>query len=318
MRNATILLPALLLATLLAGCANPSQNGLPTGSQTVAPVRTAPDAVQAQRAVRPSIVHPAGRVPHDLYIADNSRGAILRLLGRTYRDNGFITSGVNVPVSVFLDRQGNLYVANQAGQDVTEYAPGTSAPSFTYSSGMPMPQVVTTDVHGNVYVGDYFNGLNEYYQGLNSPIATCSPGHGIYGIAVDSAGDVFVDTFNGAPVLIKYSPGGLGTCSGTVLAAAPAHVGAIGIDAKGNLLVCDANVVDEIPPPYSAIAGTLGSGFTSVSSVTLNKANTEAFVTDVAQNTVTVLSYPGGTNLTVLSTGADQPFAAVDWSNAVY
>jgi DNA-binding beta-propeller fold protein YncE len=47
-----------------------------------------------------------------------------------------ITSGVKYPVGLAFDASGNLYVANaprRGKNTVTEYAPGTSTPSNTYT-----------------------------------------------------------------------------------------------------------------------------------------------------------------------------------------
>src|SRR5271156_6441046 len=48
---------------------------------------------------------------------------------------GKITDGINGPEGANVDNKGNLYVANTDGNTVTEYAPGSVKPSFTYSSG---------------------------------------------------------------------------------------------------------------------------------------------------------------------------------------
>lgn len=309
-----------MAAAVLPSCsANSSQGTAPLiAGQSAIPAASAGTGWngRATTAVSPSTAQPPRKSQNFLYIADYKSSTILRLHGRKYRDDGFISTGISGPVSVFLDNKANLYVANQAGQNVTVYAPGASAPSYTYTGGMQSPDVVTADARGNFFEGDGNGTVNEYYQGINSPVATCVPGVHVYGIAVDAAGDVFVDVdtkfYN---ELIEYTPSSFGTCSRTVLGTG-FNGGAMAIDAKGTLLLCDGGVVDVIPPPYSTVTGTLGSGFNVLSSITLNKANTEAFVADIGNNTVTVLSYPGGTNLTVLS--VDQPYGAVAWPNAVY
>jgi hypothetical protein len=222
-----------------------------------------------------------------------------------------------------LDKQGNLYVANRFTPSVTEYAPkNLEAPSFTYTAGMSFPTVVTSDRHGNLYEGDISSGLNEYFQGINYAVLSCPTPYAILGIAVDSKGEVFAElaTTYGPPFLVEL-PSGLSNCSnGIALGAAPTAKGGIALDSNGNLLVADGANVDVIAPPYGSITRTIGSGFTGAVSVHLNKTNTRAFVTDASNRTVTVVSYPSGTNLTVLgsSNGLVSPVASVDALNAVY
>lgn len=305
-----------LAALTLGSCSPGTAQNTPTvsGSQN-------PSALRANAAMRPSVSHLAGKLPHDLYVADRYYNAVLLLHNRTYSDDGLITSGINVPSAVFVDKKGHLYVANSG--NVAEYAPGnTGGPIFTYSNNMTVPASVTADAYGNVFEADADGTINEYYQGLNLPAASCFVGsyRNASGIAVDAGGDVFVST-DGEPSQVMEYPGGLNGCNPNVLGVRPINkVGGMAIDAKGNLLVCDLSEVDVIAPPYSAITGTIGSGFVAAANVTLNKSNTEAYVTDTFYRTVTVDSYPGGTNLKVLGTadGLNNPRAAVDSPNAVY
>lgn len=72
--------------------------------------------------------------------------------------------------------------------------------------------------------------------------------------------------------------------------------GGMVLDKNSNLVVCDqdAEAVDIIKPPYSRISGTLGSGYSDPTTVTINKTNTQAYVANYGGNDVLVLSYPDG------------------------
>ena len=132
-----------------------------------------------------------------LYVANFGHNDVLVFCNEYYVKVGRITSGVSEPSDVSLDRNGNLYVANfnnGSNGSISEYAPRNfSAASFTYSAGMEGPETLTVDTHGNVFEGDQTNNtVNEYSQGVNSVLASCSLGGDVSGVAVDSGGDVFV------------------------------------------------------------------------------------------------------------------------------
>jgi len=100
------------------------------------------------------------------------------------------------------DRNGDLYVAD--GSTLWEYAdaPGNNpAPiaSAGSSQGLSVPQSVTVDGDGNVYVGDTTNGLVVFStpgpSGFGNPVMTFNNGdfgeYPIGGVAADNAGNVY-------------------------------------------------------------------------------------------------------------------------------
>jgi DNA-binding beta-propeller fold protein YncE len=261
----------------------------------------------------------------DLYVTDFGTGVVEILKNSTWANVGTISDGINGPDGAFVDKKGDIYVANYQGVTVTEYNKH-NALKYTYSAGMTDPIAVTVDKHGNVYEGDYADGgsgfVAEYAQGSNTQIASCAPGGAVEGVAVDGSGDVFVD-YNlaaGGAKITEYT-GGLSGCHGTTLGVSLSFAGGMVLDKNNNIIVCDqlGPTVDVIDPPYNSVTGTLGSGFADPFHVTINKAETEAYVADNANANVQVLSYPSGTNITTLgaSDGLSDPAAAVDGKNFV-
>jgi hypothetical protein len=259
----------------------------------------------------------------DLLVGDFDYNAVEILANKTWKNRGSIYSGINGPLDNWVDNKGNLYVVNNTPDNITEYAPGSSSPSFTYSGGLNGPLMVTTDSSRNVYVNDNFgHHLDEFAQGKNTIIAQCfGPGDGnLEGIAVDRKGDVFLaySSSSGSGGITEYI-GGLSGCSGTTLGVTLDYPGGMILDNKGNLVVCDQNAdtVDIIPPPYSRVTGTLGSGYNDPYRVTINKKNNRAYVVNMNDNDVLVLKYPSGTTEATLnsSNGLEYPFAAVDSQN---
>jgi len=267
----------------------------------------------------------------ELYVLDICEPSIDVFNAKTYRELGSIASGLDQPDDLFVDRKGNLYVSNETlDGDVTEYTSGE--PIFTYSANMGRPYVVTTDAKGDVYEGDTYNGyINEYSQHQNNgTVASCQPvadgNDAVVGLAVDSHNDVFAeinDTDTFSYELVEY-PGGLTGCpSPAVLPLPTADMAGypMAIDKNGNLLIPVLGSVEVVDgPSYSTVNATIGSGFQCAANVTLNRANTLAYVTDECNDTVTVVNYPSGTNVTVLGSGngLTDPQAAVASLNAVY
>jgi hypothetical protein len=266
------------------------------------------------------------KMAKDLFVSDWGTGAVEILKNKSWQNVGSITDGMDGPEGTWVDSKGNLYVANYEGIDITEYAKGTSSPTYTYNSGMDDPIGVTTDRQDNVYESDWQGGyVSEYAQGSNTQIKKCSPGGVVEGVAVDSKGDVFVAyyTYTDYEGRIAEYKGGLSGCSGTALGATVEYPGGMVLDKSNNLLICDqaAETVDVIKPPYNSISGTLGSGYSNPFGVTVNKKNTQAYVvnTSLTAGYVLVLSYPGGSTEDTLgsSNGLEEPVSAVDSENHV-
>jgi hypothetical protein len=226
---------------------------------------------------------------------------------------------MNGPDGEWTDAAHNLYVANYAGIYVNEYTctaghtPGcANSPSFTYSSGLGDPIGVSTDQSGNVFVADFGFGtagfVAEYAQGSNSQTANCPVPGGAEGVAIDSStGNVFVDWVNlssGASGITEFA-GGLSGCPGTTLPVTLTFAGGMSMDNAKGLVVNDqlGPSIDLIPPPYTTISGTCGSGYSDPFHNALTKGNARLYVADIGNANVQVLAYPACTNITTLSGG---------------
>lgn len=258
--------------------------------------------------------------PADLFVDNNSPDEVLVLKNNSWSEKGTITNGATDPDGNWYDKHG-LYVANYAQANIEQYNSKGSL-TFTYSAGMSSPVTLTTDANGNVYEADFSGeAVNEYHQGSNAVVATCEPGGLVEGVAVDKTGDVFVAYYAGTGDIVEYK-GGLSGCSATALGATVTFPGGMVLDKNADLIICDQTdvAVDIIKPPYSSISGTLGSGYSEPFHVSLNKKNTQAYITDTGSaNTIDVVTYPGGSRVATLgaSYGVSSPFGAVDGSNFV-
>jgi hypothetical protein len=340
MKISTVLSPALASAALalLTGCSGgssttaslPTTGGLTQMQQTRVETLLHPEMTGIAPKFR-GLVHPssAGRCRFcvdDLFVTDGGLGDVEILENGSYTDDGTISLGLNSVEGDFVDKQGNLYVADNAAHRIQEYKPGGSAPSFTYSAGMDQPVQVSVDSHGNVYEADYstryYGGgwINEYKQGTNVVEHTCTFPSPVAGVAVDSSGDVFMSA-NG-PGFIAFSDfnNGLSGCQSSVYLQIPGFSGGMVIDAKRNLIVGDqTGKIDVIYPPYSQVNYTI-PGFSHPFGLALAQDNKTLYVADWGTKTVKVLKYPSAVLITTLGSGngLSVPFGVTDYPNAVY
>lgn len=325
MRIPKVLVTAAMAVTavgLLAGCSSNSSLGTSPIIPSSHGVRQA--IVHDMTGVAPKFLetlhfgHVAPSVQPDLggvkrlAVSDFGTGAV-EILNASFALAGTVTSGISGPDGDWYDQAHRLYVANYTGPDVQEYAPSPTSPIFTYSSGLSDPINVTTDESGNVYAVDYASGgagfVNEYAQGSNTVLHTCSPGGAPEGIAVGETGKVFVSqNINGVGDIVEYAHG-LAGCNGTTLGVTLGFAGGMQLDNHNNLVACDQFVgVDIIPPPYTSVSSTI-TGFSDPFHVALSKYNTVMFVADPGAADVSVNKYPSGTLITTLgsSNGLSDP-----------
>jgi DNA-binding beta-propeller fold protein YncE len=331
MRVSTVLLTAGVAVIVLSACSSAPRAGV----GGLPPTGVGGSHVGAISPLLPTRGK-ASLILRKLYVTDNSNNDVAVFQYGSWTSLGTISSGVTRPYGDWVDRSGNLYVANNpeatsGSAGVTEYD-STGNAIFTYHGEMVYPVSVTTDKDGNVYVADKALGaVTEYPQQSDFPSAHCVLPYGQQpiGVAVNGRGSVFV-TFRypgSYPAGIIVYPRGLlhgpYVCTNAVLPLQRYQGTPEGLafDKQGNLLVCDTTFqsVEIIAPPYNMITGTLGSGWVTPTFVTIDRAGTQVYVTDRGAKDVRVLTYPGGTNVATLGSanGLTDPISAVDSKNYV-
>lgn len=315
-------------AVLFAGCSGGSTNVNPgLGNSGVAPsAHGLPAHMLASgndsrflgdgsrlspRFFSPSIVsdHHRKRPEKEFFITDTSTNVFV-FSDSSYAKVGDITSGVTEGDGVWVDKKGNVYVANVIS-NVVEYRRGAGSPICTYS-GMTDPINGTVDSAGNVYVTDYEGGaVREFAQCSNTAKATFSVSSP-EGVAVDSTGDVFVAADGGFTEFIGGTPHTLGATIGASAGLA--------IDRSGNLIADDQEgSIDVIKPPYTT-ATQLVTGLSDPFHCSLNAAENLLFNANSGSASVTVYSYPSGSLLHTITTsdGIDGAEGVGESPNAVF
>jgi DNA-binding beta-propeller fold protein YncE len=206
------------------------------------------------------------------------------------------------PVSVAVDSAGSIYVANTVNRVVLKIEPGgaLSIVAGTGDSGVPRPGAaaasplghpigVAVDSAGSVYISAWENHVGEKVDasgqlsivaGTGDPgapkpgPATDSPLKSPYGVAVDSAGDLYIaDADNsmvekvspiGALTVVAGSGASRTPVAGPATASPLANPFGVAVDAAGNLYIADrySFVVERVDPigNLSVVAGNGDTG----------------------------------------------------------
>ena len=187
------------------------------------------------------------------------------------------------PTGVTVDSAGNVYVADSFNFTIRKVTPAGevttlaglaghygsadgrgSAARFGTSSGGGGPSDVAVDTHGDIYVADPYNNTirkvtpmgevttlagSAGYAGSADGTGTFARFFFPFGVAVDSAGNVYVaDQFNhtirrvtppGEVTTLAGSAGHRGSADGTGNAAQFAHPSGVAVDGTGSVYVTD-------------------------------------------------------------------------------
>ncbi len=317
---------AVATAVLFAGCSGGSQSSnagtsaLPATAHGLPPYMLASgndSRFSGESRLSPRFFSPQiapdrhrRRIEKEFFISDAGSNVFV-FKNSTYTKVGDITSGITTSDGVWVDKKGNVYVANVVS-NVVEYKKGAGSPTCTYSTSLTDPINGTTDSAGNVYVTDFEGGaVREYAQCSNTVKATFSISNP-EGVAVDTSGDVFVAADGQFTEFISGSP--------HLLGATISESAGLIIDKNGNLIADDqTGNIDLIAPPYTS-ATVLVSGLSDPFHCSLNSAENLLFNANSGSTTVTVYSYPSMSLVHTITTsdGIDGAEGVGESPNAVF
>ncbi|MHB8214351.1 MAG: NHL repeat-containing protein [Vulcanimicrobiaceae bacterium] len=243
--------------------------------------------------------------------------------------DGCAQTGANcaaVTVTVDMKYLVRLFVANNPGNNVTEYAPPyTSAPTATISNGMSNPTGLAFDSSGNLFVvNSHNNTVKEYappYTG--APTATISNGvNSPWGTALDSSNNLFVAN-NGGSNVTEYAPPYTGAPTTTISNGVNSPWGPA-FDSSGDLFVANygGSNVTEYAPPFSnasAPTTTISNGVRYATGLAFDSSG-DLFVANAGYNTVIEYASPyTGTPIATISNAVNMPEGlAFDFSGNLF
>jgi hypothetical protein len=244
----------------------------------------------------------------------------------------FTGGGLASPAGVAVDAAGDVWVANAAGNGITELSSTgvllTGTSGYTGSNNILGSQGLAIDRSGNVWVADTLLSsvveLTVTGGAIQSSTSFTAGGiHGPTSLAIDSQNNVWVTNFAGHSVTELNS-------SGAALGASPLTAGAtlqapfgVAIDSAGDVWVSDnqAAVVAEFANNQSLLSGTGYTDGTMLApeGVALD-ASTRAWIADDGSNAASYFVATTGTMPAPFTGGGlSMPAAvAVDGSGTVW
>jgi DNA-binding beta-propeller fold protein YncE len=244
-----------------------------------------------------------------VYVSDNYGNAVYIFDKKHVAQGpiGEITSAIDEPNGLAVDRRGALYVAD-SNSTVEVYPRGSTEPSVTYTDGISFPfGLVLSPNTGRLYVANFnANDVTEYAKGSTTPDTTISfvslEGNDPYGMALDRENDLFVSAL-GYPTARAYEiPVGSDTPEDLGISIDVMY--GIAVDEKGDVVIVDqgAKAIYVYPPGSDTPSKTITEGLIQPILIALDKREHRLYVADAGSDGndggLWVYSYPRGKLLT--------------------
>ena len=181
-----------------------------------------------------------------------------------------LSAELNDPFGVFVDAQGNIFIADTDNSAIREVAAstgniqtlaGTPGTAGYYGDGasatsalLDLPQGISVDAAGNIYIADTFNSLIRVVNPGAQPITVA--GVAIPAGDIQTVAGVYYNSSLGNPCIFTGD-------NGPATSAYLCQPGGVFVDASSNILIADTGNygIREVVPAgtISTVAGTLGT-----------------------------------------------------------
>ena len=201
----------------------------------------------------------------DTFIVDQQLSDVVEITptSSTTYNQATVVSGLRNPIGIAVDGLGDLFIADSANQRVLKETPSGSGytQGVIYTSSSGAVPAVAVDATGDVFVADQgSNSIVELTPSVSgyttSTIYTVASPLVPFAIAIDSAGDVFVDEINPsssttlpASTILELTPFGAGYSVGFVDGNLT-DIRAMTVDAAGDVYLAQGNnggAMEEVP-----------------------------------------------------------------------
>jgi hypothetical protein len=299
-KKVTVLSIGLLAAS--AGCSGTSMPVTPSNS-AAAPFSHAIAGSMAANVSGKNVIYVSALSANTVYVYTKKLG-----MNANPAPIGTITDGVSGPSGSFVDKHGNLFVANDGNFTVTMYPPGSTTWKLRYT-GFEYPLNVAVDSKGLVYIVDFTGEkVVEFPKGSTHSKLTIPMSYPPHGVALDSTGNVYVSYNTGAHgggpgTVNEYAPG---SKTGKNLNLPIGWAAGDAIDGSGNLLVADQSnaAVYVFAPGKNTPSQTISQGLQDPVNLAFDASFKHLYVADDEVDGVLVYDYPSGKYVTTLNNGA--------------
>lgn len=198
---------ALIIATLLvvAGCSGgaPSQTSPPLNGANAFVHRGVPFMPPALHSFFSRGVSPTYPTRKSMvFEGDQEEAAVNIYKTHALTNNPAPVASIHVqagcPYGLARDMKGTIYVAdNCGGNDVEEYAKGSTTMKTKITNGISNPLGLAIDSSGTLYVSNYPASITVYPFGSSTPSETITGGGMTdpFGLALDSKGNLYIADF---------------------------------------------------------------------------------------------------------------------------
>ena len=163
-----------------------------------------------------------------------------------------VSSGLNLPAGVAVDKAGNVYIADANNNAIKKWTPTNNTVTTLVSNDLSQPYGVAVDGAGNVYIADTMNGAIKRWSPADNSVATLVSNlggpfglGGTYGIAVDTASNVYFSEFYNSDYVatnnfIKRWNAASNTVT-TLVSNGLYYPWGVAVDVAGNVYIADNN-----------------------------------------------------------------------------
>jgi hypothetical protein len=208
---------------------------------------------------------------------------------------------MSVPVALAFDGRGDLFVACQGTNSVSEFAPGSTTPT-AHITGLDVPVALACDAQGNLFVcNEVANTVSEFAPGQSHPTATLTGLDVPFDLAFDSHGNLFVANLE-ANTISEFAPGHTTPTATLSGVASPFR---LAVDPQDDLFVANGtNTIRKFAPGSVTPTATL-TGTGSLGALSCDQQG-NVFAASFAANAVTEFAQGSSTPTNTL-TGLNQP-----------
>lgn len=301
-------------------------------SAGAAVTRESSKPTSASFAISRHVNHSAGWLSHEartrkhlVYVADGFSNKVVVYPAGVSNPSpiGEITYGVSEPESMWVDRSGDLFVANTGNNTVEAFRHNGLKPYLIISQSYPGHQwgatsAVVLDRFNNVWVASLDGLVTEYPFGSTTATQTVSAGLSEpIGMTFDTKGYLYVTDIN--PVfgsrIFKFAPG---NPAGVVLPFqfSSTRVGGILFDKLHNTYIADPtnNVIYIFPRGSYSPSSTITDGLAHPVFLAFD-GDENLYVQDYYANNVTVYAAGSHNLTTTISTGLGSSYGVAAWND---
>ena len=231
--------------------------------------------------------------------------------GQNQTPIGQLTSGLESPEGLFIDKHHRLWVTNTNAFNVVGFKRGATAPFTTLGDPGYYPVSVAADKNGTVYAANAEGvsgppgNVTVWSKGSTSPTGTLTYSDFliVLGVGVDAKNNVYVSYIptSGPPSMVMFPAG---SQTGTPVSIADANVGDMTFDSHGNLIMETlTNTLGIWAPPYTSGPARTMAAFGNEPS--LNRRENQVWIAyaNYSQPRLECYNYKTGTQVDAITNG---------------